>query len=110
MERTEAIVAVAGLLFVAFLIGFLTHWLVSRLSRVAQADLMEMERLAAALQAAEAGKAAAEAANAENEARMRARLQQAEAELKAAMDGLRAARHEAETLRARQQGSSVDAD
>ncbi len=100
MERTEAILAVAAILFAAFLLGFLAHWLVSRLSRLSQADLGEIERLAAALHEAEDARATAELERSDSEMRMRTRLVQAEAELQAAMDGLREARREAEELRA----------
>ena len=41
MDRTDLIAATAILLFAAFLLGFLTHWLVSRLSHVSRRDLDE---------------------------------------------------------------------
>jgi len=100
MDRSELVIATAILLFGAFLLGFLTHWVVNRLSHVSQADLSELEAMAEALHAAEEARDAALAERIATETRLGAQLAQAEAELRAAMAGLRDARHEAEALRA----------
>ncbi len=96
MDRTEFIAATAILLFGAFCLGFLTHWIVNRLSHVAKDDLSELERLAEALHDAEEARDAAMARHRNAEAR----LSQAEADLRATMEGLHEARREAEELRA----------
>lgn len=99
MERTEFIAATAILLFGAYVLGFLSHWLVTRLSRVSRSEIDELDGMAADLHAAEDARDAAQSALAAAEARLGARLVQAEAELRATMEGLREARAEAEDLR-----------
>lgn len=100
MDRTELIIATGILLFGAFLLGFLTHWLVSRLSHVSSSQLGELEAMAEALHYAEETRDAAMAERVSVETRLQAQVTQAEAELRAAMEGLREARHESEALRA----------
>lgn len=99
MERTELILVVAGALFAAFALGFFANWLVTRLSRVSHAEIGELDAMSEALHNAEEARDAAEAQAAANVAQMHNRLAQTEAELRAAMEGLREARHEAEELR-----------
>lgn len=99
MNRIEFIVAIAIILFVAFVLGWLAHWLVARFSQVSSADLNEMENLAKALHDAEETRDQAIAYLQQREAELTGQLSQTEAELRAAMDGLREARHETEELR-----------
>ncbi|MEV8467125.1 hypothetical protein AB0T83_10070 [Fluviibacterium sp. DFM31] len=100
MDRTEFIIATAILLFGAFCLGFVTHWVVSRLSHVSKADLSELDSMAEALHDAEEARDAARTELKEEEGRLHGRLKEAEAELKAAMEGLQSARRETEELRA----------
>ncbi len=100
MNRTEFIVATAIVLFVAFLLGWFASWLVHRLTRASQADMGELDRMAQSLHDAEETRDQAIAYMQEREAELNEQLHQTEAELRAAMEGLRAARHEAEELRA----------
>ena len=89
MNRTEFIVALAIILFVAFVFGWFANWLVHRFSRVTSADLGEIDKMTKTLHDAEEARDQAIAY-----------LKQREAELCAAMEGLREARREAEELRA----------
>lgn len=100
MDRTQVIAALAVLLFGAFLLGFLTHWLVSRLSRVSHHHLDELDNMAEELHEAEAQRDQAIADRHRTEHEVQRKLAQTEAELRAAMNGLREARAEAEDLRA----------
>jgi len=100
MNRFEFIVAIAAILFVAFVLGWLAHWLVAKFSQVSSADLDEMEELAKSLHDAEETRDQAIAYLQQREAELTNQLSQTEAELRAAMDGLREARQEAEELRA----------
>ena len=100
MNRTEFIVATAIILFVAFAVGFFACWLVQRLSRVSTADIAELDEMSKALHDAEETRDQAITYLQQREAELTNQLSQTEAELKAAMDGLRDARHEAEELRA----------
>lgn len=99
MSRTELILVSAALLFAAFALGWMVHWFVGRISRVDQSDLGELERMAHALNEAESLRDQAITYIEAREAELTRELAQTRAELEAAMDGLRAARHEAEYLR-----------
>ncbi len=100
MNRTEIITAIAIILFVAFVLGWFAHWLLNRFTRVSQADLGELDNMAQSLHEAEETRDQAITYLQQREAEMTNQLTQTEAELSAAMDGLRAARQEAEELRA----------
>ncbi|KEO50530.1 hypothetical protein [Thioclava pacifica] len=100
MNRTEFIIATAIILFVAFALGWFASWLIHRLTRVTRADMGELEQMAQALHEAEETRDQALAYFEQREAELTNQLNQSEAELRAAMDGLRDARHEAEELRA----------
>lgn len=99
MDRLQFIIAIAIILFVAFALGWVAHLLVSRFSRVSSADLGEMEELARALHDAEETRDQAIAYLQQREAELTNQLSQTEAELRAAMEGLREARTENEELR-----------
>jgi len=99
MNRTEFTVATAIILFVAFALGWFACWLVHRLSRASQSDLGALDQMAQQLHEAEETRNEAVAWAQEREAELKNQLAQTEAELRAAMEGLRDARHEAEDLR-----------
>jgi len=99
MNRTEFIIATAIILFVAFMLGWFTNWLIHRFTRVTKAEIGELDRMAQALHDAEETRDQAITYLQQREAEMTAQLSQTEAELRAAMDGLRDARQEAEELR-----------
>lgn len=100
MNRTEFIVATAIILFVAFCLGWFASWLVNRFTRVTRADISELDKMASALHEAEETRDQAIDYMQQRESELSNQLQQTEAELRAAMDGLRDARREAEELRA----------
>ena len=99
MNRLQFIIAIAVILFVAFALGWLARWLVSRFNQVSSADLGEMENLARALHDAEETRDQAIAYLQQREAELTSQLSQTEAELRAAMDGLRECRAESQELR-----------
>jgi septal ring factor EnvC (AmiA/AmiB activator) len=99
MNRLQFIIAIAIILFVAFAMGWIARWLVNRFSQVSSADLGEMEELARALHDAEETRDQAIAYLQQREAELTNQLSQTEAELRAAMEGLREARAESEELR-----------
>ena len=100
MNRTEFIVATAVVLFVAFCVGWFSNWLIHRFIRVSKSDVGELEKMAQELHEAEEARDQAITYMQQREAELTNQLSQTEAELKATMDGLREARHEAEQLRA----------
>jgi len=100
VTRFEFIVVTAAILFVAFCLGWFANWLVHRFSRVSQSDLDELDRMARSLHEAEEEREQAVTYMQQREADLTNQLAQAEAELRAAMEGLRDARREAEEMRA----------
>ncbi|MDA0187388.1 hypothetical protein [Roseicyclus sp.] len=99
MNRLEFVIAIAAILFVAFILGWVAHMLLSRFHQVSSADLNEMDAMAKALHDAEETRDQAIAYLQQREAELTGQLSQTEAELRAAMDGLREARQETEELR-----------
>ncbi|ETX28014.1 hypothetical protein [Roseivivax isoporae] len=100
MNRIEFIVATAIILFVAFCLGWFAHWMLHRFTRVSQADVNELERMSQELHEAEETRDQAITYLQQREAELTNQLAQTEAELSAAMEGLREARQEAEEMRA----------
>jgi phage shock protein A len=100
MNRIEFVVATAVILFVAFALGWFAHWLVHRFTRIAGSEMGEVDRLAQALHEAEDLRDQAILLMEQREEELLGQLAQTEAELEAAMDGLRDARREADDMRA----------
>lgn len=105
MNRLEFVIATAIILFVAFALGWAANWLVHRLTRVRQSDMNELDRMAQALHEAELIRDQAIEYVETRERDLTTRLAQTEAELAAAMDGLREARAEAEYYRVQSQSA-----
>lgn len=99
MNRGEFIVVTAIILFVAFCLGWFAHWLVHRFRRISQADVDQLERMSQELHEAEETRDQAITYLQQREAELTNQLVQTEAELRAAMDGLREARADAEEMR-----------
>ena len=99
MNRTEFIITTAIILFAAFMMGWFANWLVHRFTRVRQSDVADLDRMSQELHEAEETRDQAITYLQQREAELSNQLTQTEAELRAAMDGLRAARQEAEELR-----------
>jgi prophage endopeptidase len=100
MTNPQFVVATAIMLFVAFCLGWFANWLVHRFSRVAADDVAQLDRMSQELHEAEETRDQAITYLQQREAELTNQLAQTEAELRAAMDGLRDARHEAEEMRA----------
>lgn len=99
MNRTEFVIAIAVILFVAFVLGWFASWLVYRFSRVTISDVAELEDMAKALHDAEEQRDEAITYYQYRENELTTQLSQSQAEAAAAMDGLREARQEAGELR-----------
>lgn len=100
MNRNEFVIATAIVLMLAFTLGWFAHLVVQRLRRVSAADMGELEKLAQALHEAEETRDQAIVYLEQRESELQNQISQTEAELRAAMEGLRDARHEAEEMRA----------
>ena len=99
MDRSKFIIVVAIILLVAFILGWAAHWVIHRFRKVAQADVSQLERMSQELHEAEETRDQAITYLQQREAELTNQLAQTEAELRAAMDGLREARTEAEEMR-----------
>lgn len=99
MNRSEFILITASILFAAFVMGWFACWLLHRLTRPTRSDMTLLDRMGQQLHEAEEARDRAVAELEEREAVLMTRLTGAEAELQAAMDGLRASRGEVEELR-----------
>jgi|TARA_X000000368_G_scaffold27580_2_gene20802 septal ring factor EnvC (AmiA/AmiB activator) len=95
MNREEFIISAAIVLFFAFLLGWLSRWLLQRLNMVSEKDLNELNKISAALHEAEQNNEQSR----NRQLELNKNISQLEAELAAAMDGLRSARLEIEDLR-----------
>ncbi|MDA7592517.1 hypothetical protein N8714_02465 [Rhodobacteraceae bacterium] len=95
MNREEFIISAAIVLFFAFLLGWLSRWLLQRLNMVSEKDLNELNKISAALLEAEQNNEQSR----NRQLELNKKISQLEAELAAAMDGLRSARLETEDLR-----------
>ncbi len=104
MNRTEFIITTAIILFAVFAMGWFANWLVHRLSRVRQSDVADLDRMSQELHEAEETRDQAITYLQQREAELANQLTQTEAELSAAMDGLRSAREVNEELQARLNG------
>ncbi len=100
MNRTEFIIVTAIILMAAFAMGWFAQWLIGRFARVAGGDMAEIDRIATMLHEAEETRDQAIMYLEQREAELMNQIAQTDAELRAAMDGLRDARHEAEEMRA----------
>ena len=100
MNRLEFIITTSIILFVAFGLGWFAYWVLHRFSRIGTADMGEVDRLAQALHEAEETRDQAIIYIEQREAELSNQIAQTEAELRAAMEGLRDARQEAEEMRA----------
>ena len=95
MNREEFIISAAIVLFFAFLLGWLSRWLLQRLNMGSEKDLKELNKISAALHEAEQNNEQSR----NRQLELNKNISQLEAELAAAMDGLRSARLEMEDLR-----------
>ena len=100
MTSPQFVIATAIMLFVAFSLGWFANWLVHRFSRVAADDVAQLDRMSQELHEAEETRDQAITYLQQREAELTNQLAQTEAELRAAMDGLRDARQEVEEMRA----------
>ena len=99
MGRTELIIGMTIVLFIAFGLGWFASWLVHRLTRVTQAAISDLDQMAHDLHAAQESLEEATTYFEHRERELVTQLSQSEAELRAAMEGLRDARSEAEELK-----------
>ena len=95
MNREEFIISAAIVLFLTFLLGWLSRWLIQRLNMVSEKDLKDLNKISMALLEAEEDNEKAK----NREIDLNKKISQLEAELEAAMDGLRASRLETEDLK-----------
>jgi len=99
MGRTELVMVMAVILFIAFLLGWVAHLLLGRFNRVGTSNVADLDHMANAMHEAEETRDQAIAYMQDREAELTGQLGQYKAELQAAMDGLGEARRETDELR-----------
>lgn len=100
MNRTNLIIILAIILFLAFAFGWLTSWLLRKFNRVNTSNVADLDHMASALHDAEETRDQAMEYMNQREAELTNKVGQSEAELAAAMEGLGEARREVGELRA----------
>lgn len=100
MSGNEFIAVTAVILFMAFLVGWFTRWLVTRLTQSTLSDMSEVDTLAEALHEAELERDNVQELLRRREEEHKNELNQVLAELSTTMDGLRDSRRETDELRA----------
>lgn len=100
MDRIELIVVTTIVVFLAIVLGWFAHGMVRRFIRVQGSELSEIDWMAKALQDAEEARDQAVENLKRREAELLSKLNEAQAETRAAMDSLRELRREAGELHA----------
>ena len=101
MNRTELVIVISVAFFLTFLAGWVLRWAYGRLNSVNSVNVTEIDDLANRLHEAEEARDQAMTYIQQREWELTNQLTQTEAELKAAMEGLGAARREVGELQAR---------
>ena len=104
MNRTELVIAIAVVLFLAFMAGWVLRWLFGRMNSVNSVNVSEIDDLANRLHEAEEARDQALTYLQQREWELTNQLSQTEAELQAAMEGLGEARREVGELQAQLNG------
>lgn len=99
MDRNEFIIAVMVLLSGSYLLGFLTHWIVTRLSRVSDAEISQLDELAEDLHRAEDERDQARADRHRLDIETRAKIGELRSELVSTQEALTSAETELNELR-----------
>ena len=99
MNQFIFITATSAVLFLAFCLGWFSHWLLHRFTRVSAEDVDQLEKISHELHHAEEQRDQAVIYYQQRESELTTLLAQTEHDLAVAMDGLRNAREEAEELR-----------
>ena len=58
MNGTEFVAATAAILFVAFVAGWFSHWLISRIARTTRTEMDDLDQMAQEMHKATAGSSA----------------------------------------------------
>ena len=109
MDRNELMLAIAGALFGALLLGWILHWMFARINRAeGPRSFRRAADMASRLHAAEIARGRAETRLAEVEGDLRQRLADTERELETALRSLDRERARAEEIRAAYRAASGD--
>lgn len=101
MDRTELVIIISIAFFATFLAGWVARWIYSRLNAINSVNVTEIDDLANRLHEAEEARDQAMTYIQQREWELTNQLTQTEAELRAAMEGLGAARREVGELQAK---------
>ena len=107
MDRNELMLAIAGALFGALLVGWILHWMFARINRAeGPRSIRRTTDMASRLHAAETARSRAETRLAEVEGDLRQRLADTERELDTALRALDRERAQTEEIRAAYRAAS----
>ncbi len=107
MDRDELMLAIAGALFGAMLLGWILHWMFARINRAeGPRSIRRTADMASRLHAAEAARSRAETRLAEVEQDLRQQLADTERELDTALRALDRERNQTEEIRAAYRAAS----
>ncbi|SOH92704.1 hypothetical protein SAMN06273572_101552 [Monaibacterium marinum] len=110
MTRSDLVIAMTVALVGAVLLGWVLRWIYSGLARAGTAMVETVDSMTARLTQAEEGQAAIAAQLAATDQSLRSQLREKQAELDAAMDGLRTARQQNSEWQAAYEAEKARAD
>ena len=110
MTRPDLMLAMTGALLAAVLLGWILRWIYGGLSRARTGRVETVDDMSMRLAQAEEGQASIAAQLAATDQSLRAQLREKQAELDAAMDGLRMARQQISDWQAAYEAEKARAD
>lgn len=110
MTRSELVIAMTAALVGAVVLGWILRWIYGGLARANTSKVETVDGMATRLAQAEEGQAAIAAQLAATDQSLRAQLREKQAELDAAMDGLRTARQHIADWQAAYESEKARAD
>ena len=110
MTREELVIAMAAALMGALVLGWILRWIYGGLSRAGTGKVETVDDMAIRLANAEEGQASIAAQLAATDQSLRSQLREKQAELDAAMDGLRTARQQISDWQAAYEAERARAD
>lgn len=110
MTRSELVIAMTAALVGAVILGWILRWIYGGVSRARTGKVETVDEMTTRLAQAEEGQASIAAQLAATDQSLRAQLREKQAELDAAMDGLRTARQQNSDWQAAYEAEKARAD
>jgi len=110
MTRSDLVIAMTAALIAAVILGWILRWIYGGLARAGTARVETVDDMTSRLAQAEEGQASIAAQLAATDQSLRSQLREKQAELDAAMDGLRTARQQISDWQAAYESEKARAD